>query len=61
MTQDNRKEADLMKDIRAARAAYARAWRQKNPEKQKQILNRYWIRKAEQLKREQENTTDDHE
>ena len=55
--QENRKETDLMKEIRAARAKYAAEWRRKNPEKQAAILQRYWLKKAREMKK-QENTTD---
>ena len=37
---------DLEK-IKAAKAAYARDWRKRNPERAKQIQQRYWERKAE--------------
>lgn len=32
---------------RQARAAYAREWREKNPEKEREIKLRYWERKAQ--------------
>jgi len=32
--------------IKQAKAAYAREWRKKNPEKAKAISNRYWLNKA---------------
>lgn len=35
--------------IRAARNAYMRAWRRKNPERAKEINERYWARRAERL------------
>lgn len=35
--------------IRAARNAYAREWRKKNPERAKAINERYWARRAERL------------
>ena len=59
MAQGKREYTDMMKDIRAARAAYARAWRQKNPEKQAAIVRRYWTKKIREMQ-EQENSTDDH-
>jgi len=34
--------------IRAAKAQYARSWRQQNPEKAREISARYWQRKAEE-------------
>lgn len=32
-------------EVRAARAAYYREWRRKNPEKQAAIQRRYWEKK----------------
>lgn len=45
--------------IRAARNAYAREWRRKNPERAKEISDRYWARRAERLAaaEEAENVT----
>ena len=37
-------------EIRAAKAAYAREWRRKNPDKQRDIQNRYWEKKAREAK-----------
>lgn len=39
---------------RAARNAYARAWRAKNPEKVRAAAERYWVRRAEREAAEQE-------
>ncbi len=38
----------LSANAKAARAAYAREWRRKNPEKQRAIVARYWEKKAAQ-------------
>ena len=40
--------------IRAARAAYAREYRRKNPDKIRAIQNRYWAKKSERTKGEEE-------
>lgn len=34
-------------NAKAVRAAYQRAWRKKNPEKVREINERYWMRRAE--------------
>lgn len=39
---------NLSDGAKAARAAYAKEWRRKNPEKQRAIANRYWEKKAAQ-------------
>lgn len=39
--------------IKQAKAAYAREWRKKNPEKAKEISNRYWLNR---IARENDNT-----
>ena len=36
----------LSEEARKARNAYYREWRKKNPEKAKQNLERYWMKKA---------------
>ena len=36
------------KTAKAARAAYQRSWRRKNPEKVREINERYWLKRAEQ-------------
>lgn len=47
MTIPNKRHAQGMSDgAKAARAAYAKEWRRKNPEKQRAIVNRYWEKKA---------------
>lgn len=38
---------DQESEIRKARAAYARQWRAKNPEANKQAIRRYWARRIE--------------
>lgn len=55
--QDKRTEADAMQDVRKAKAAYAKQWRDKHPEKWREITNRYWMKKAAQMQ-EQASTTD---
>ena len=40
----------MSKEAREARNAYFREWRRRNPEKAKRIRQRYWERKAEELK-----------
>ena len=35
------------KTAKAARAAYQRSWRRKNPDKVREINERYWMRRAE--------------
>ncbi len=43
----NKRRAQGMSEAaKDARAAYAREWRRKNPEKQRAIANRYWEKKA---------------
>lgn len=37
----------LDQNAKAVRAAYQRAWRKKNPEKVREINERYWMRRAE--------------
>ena len=50
---DNRSEAEIMKEVRAAQARYAREWRRKNPDKQRAIVNRYWRKKVAQMQEEE--------
>lgn len=35
--------------VKAARAAYAREWRKKNPEKVKKYNENYWLKKAKEM------------
>lgn len=35
--------------VKAARAAYARKWRKKNPEKVKKYNENYWLKKAKEM------------
>ena len=42
----------LSKEAKAARAAYMREWRKRNPEKRREYDAKRWERKAEQAKRE---------
>lgn len=46
---------DVSAAIRAARARYAREWREKNPEKQAAIVLRYWLKKARELQEQAES------
>ena len=55
--QDKRTEAEIMKDVRKAKAAYAKRWRDTHPEKWRAITNRYWLRKVAEMQ-EQTETTD---
>lgn len=36
-------------EAKAARNAYARAWRQRNPDKVKAAAERYWVKRARQM------------
>ena len=36
---------------REARNAYQRAWRAKNPDRVREINNRYWAKKAQELQK----------
>ena len=40
-------------EIREARAAYAREYRRKNPDKIRAIQNRYWAKRAEKKQKEE--------
>ena len=53
-------EADIEKDIRAAKAAYAREWRKRNPGKASEYMRRYWMRRVLQ-EQEKAAGTDDRE
>lgn len=44
---------ELSKEEKAARAAYYREWRAKNPEKVKKAFKKYWLKKAEEIKAEE--------
>lgn len=44
-------------DARAARNAYAREWRRKNPDKVKAAYERYWKKKAAEMKNVEELAT----
>ena len=43
----------LSKEAKAARAAYYREWRAKNPEKVKKSWEKFWLKKAEEIKAEE--------
>ena len=40
-------------DIREAKREYAREWRKKNPERAARIQERFWLKKAEQIRSRQ--------
>jgi len=44
--------------IRKAQAEYRKQWRRNNPEKTKAHQERYWLKKAQQLKEQQEVKAD---
>lgn len=44
---------ELSKEEKAARAAYYRKWRAKNPEKVQAAFKKYWLKKAEEIKAEE--------
>ena len=41
-------------DAREARNAYQRAWRAKNPDRVREINNRYWEKKAQELQKRED-------
>ena len=43
-----------MKLVREERAKYMREWRKKNPEKVREINDRYWLKRAERATKEAE-------
>lgn len=43
------RKSRIITEVRKAKAAYAREYRRKNPEKIKEIQERYWLRQAEKL------------
>ncbi|NLO04102.1 MAG: response regulator transcription factor [Bacteroidales bacterium] len=42
-------KSNLSPEAKAAKAAYQRAWRQRNPEKVRQHIENYWERKAAEM------------
>ena len=60
MTMQDKRDDAIMKEVRAAQAAYAREWRKKNPTKQAEYAHRYWLKKAREMQG-QANTTDTNE
>ena len=42
----------MTQEAKKARAAYAREWRRKNPDKQRANQQRYWERKAAEMRQE---------
>lgn len=47
--------------IRQERAAYAREWRKKNPQKDLEIRNRYWLNRAKKRLIEEERNGGEYE
>lgn len=45
----------LSEEAKEARRAYLRKWRRENPEKVKEQKRRYWERKAQEMREEEEN------
>ena len=43
-------EKETMEMVKEAQRQYQREWRKKNPDKVKAISNRYWTKKAMQMK-----------
>lgn len=51
MNEELRYSSDVTEDmIKEAKRQYHREWRKKNPDKAKVISDRYWLKKATQLK-----------
>jgi len=50
---------ELTPEAKAARAAYLREWRRRHPGKQTEYTRRSWERKAEQIRAQQIQNTDD--
>jgi len=52
---DQHSEADVAERVREEKRRYQRAWRAKNPNKNKEYLQKYWTKKAlERMKSEAE-------
>lgn len=49
----------MTEEAKAARRAYARAWARSNPDKVKAQQERYWKKKADQMKAEREARAND--
>ena len=47
-----------LEQIKAAKAAYAREWRKRNPERAKEIQKRYWKKKFKGGETDEQNTSD---
>lgn len=45
-------EKETVEMVKEAQRQYQREWRKKNPDKVKAISNRYWTKKAMQMKEE---------
>lgn len=63
--QNNRKEVQNLdsekridEQARAARSAYYREWRRRNPDKVREINRKYWQRRAERLAAERRGAAD---
>ncbi|NLD48347.1 MAG: phosphatase [Clostridiaceae bacterium] len=48
------REQEEQKAIRKAKNDYMKRWRRRNPDKVKANTDRYWLKKAEELKNEAE-------
>ena len=48
-------EFEIKEQIRERQRAYKREWRKKNPDKIKAANERYWLKKAEEVRRMYEN------
>lgn len=46
---------EMEKAAKAAAAEYARNWRRKNPDKWREIQNRYWLKQALKAQKQAEN------
>ena len=47
-------EKELSQEAKEARRAYLRKWRRENPEKVKEQERRYWERKAQEMREQEE-------
>lgn len=46
--------AKMSEAAKAARAEYARKWRERNPQRAREITTRFWERKAAEKRRQEE-------
>ena len=59
--QTNELPEEILANIRAARAKYARQYRKQHPEKIAAITARYWAKKAAMLQEQAQETENDQE